>query len=70
MRQDFKQGEDILIPTDLDKFHEQKAREFFQTYLAKKTISDFVTAEEAFVSGFLRGVDYGKATFDKRGPTA
>ena len=65
MRQDFKEA--IIEPTDLDKFHEQKAREFFQTFLSKKTVSDFVTAEEAFVKGFLRGVDYGKATFDKRG---
>ena len=51
--------------TDLDKYHELKAREFFQRFRDGKTIADFVTAENAFITGFLKGVDYGKATFHR-----
>lgn len=55
-----------LKPTDLDKFYEDKAREMFQRYLEKQKIETFLTPEMAFVAGFLRGVDYGKATYNKK----
>ncbi|NJM54510.1 MAG: hypothetical protein HC841_00060 [Verrucomicrobiae bacterium] len=55
-----------LKPTDLDKFHEDKAREMFQRYLDKVKVETFLTPELAFVAGFCRGVDYGKATYSKK----
>jgi hypothetical protein len=52
--------------TDLDKFHEHKAQEMFRRFIDNKRVSDFVTAEKSFVAGFLKGVDYGKATYNKK----
>ena len=61
-----KFSDDATNHTDLDKFHEHKAREMFQRFLEGKTLPEFVTPEVAFVAGFLKGVDYGKATYNKK----
>jgi hypothetical protein len=62
MQQEYEE----LIPTDMDKFHEEKAREMFHRYLNRLKIETFLTVEEAFVAGFCRGVEYGKATYNKK----
>lgn len=64
MREDIFPTEETTF--DTDKYHEQKAREMFQRFLMGRHGLEFPTAETMFVAGFVRGVDYGKATFDKR----
>jgi len=51
---------------DIDKYNELKAREAWQRFISSTKLEPFITAEDAFVAGYMRGIDYGKATYNKK----